>query len=167
MINCIAQVPVRWTFLLAFAFHGHLFGAQHKLSWQDLPALPDSIGVAGPFVGVHNDSLIIAGGANFPEGMPWGTDKEGRLNPPKIYHKTVYVIGRDEDKLSNKISTNNSLTQELGYGVSISHSTGVICIGGEYKNHDKNATHYSSQSLLSAKVFRLVVSGDEIVQKND
>ena len=151
--------------VLVFAVSG--WGAEGILQWKSLPDLPDSIGVAGPFVGVHNDTLIVAGGANFPEGMPWGTDREGRLNPPKIYHKTVYLIGRDRDKPSNKISNNNLLAQELGYGVSISHSTGVICIGGEYKIHDKNATHYSSQSFLSAKAFRLIVSGDKIDQRND
>ncbi|MGB0741144.1 MAG: hypothetical protein ACPGXX_13810, partial [Planctomycetaceae bacterium] len=36
------------------------------LTWQELPELPDDLGVAGPFAGVHNDALIVAGGANFP-----------------------------------------------------------------------------------------------------
>jgi len=34
------------------------------LDWQPFPDLPDPLGVAGPFVGVHNDALIVAGGAN-------------------------------------------------------------------------------------------------------
>ena len=33
------------------------------LSWTELPRLPDELGVAGPFAGVHNDALIVAGGA--------------------------------------------------------------------------------------------------------
>lgn len=32
------------------------------LSWRELPSLPDALGVAGPFAGVHNDALIVAGG---------------------------------------------------------------------------------------------------------
>ena len=36
-----------------------------SLSWSELPQFPNSVGVAGPFVGVHNDALIVAGGANF------------------------------------------------------------------------------------------------------
>ncbi len=41
-------------------------GAEARLAVKALPDLPDPIGVAGPFVGVHNDALIVAGGANFP-----------------------------------------------------------------------------------------------------
>ncbi|SVD81223.1 uncharacterized protein METZ01_LOCUS434077, partial [marine metagenome] len=43
-----------------------VWGAEKVLEWKPLPDLPDPIGVAGPFVGVHNDALIVAGGANFP-----------------------------------------------------------------------------------------------------
>ena len=32
------------------------------LQWDELPALPNDLGVAGPFVGVHKDVLIVAGG---------------------------------------------------------------------------------------------------------
>ena len=35
------------------------------LDWRPLPDLPNELGVAGPFVGVHNGALIVAGGANF------------------------------------------------------------------------------------------------------
>jgi len=31
---------------------------------EELPSLPDELGVAGPFCGIHNDALIVAGGAN-------------------------------------------------------------------------------------------------------
>ena len=30
-----------------------------KLSWNELPAFPADLGVAGPFCGVHNDALIV------------------------------------------------------------------------------------------------------------
>ena len=38
---------------------------QNKISWAELPPLPNELGVAGPFVGVHRERLIVAGGANF------------------------------------------------------------------------------------------------------
>ena len=44
------------------------------LSWSELPSLPDPLGVAGPFAGVHNDALIVAGGANFPRPV-WENEK--------------------------------------------------------------------------------------------
>jgi SSS family solute:Na+ symporter len=39
--------------------------AQDMLSWESLPPLSGQ-GGAGPFVGIHNDTLIVAGGTNFP-----------------------------------------------------------------------------------------------------
>ena len=39
--------------------------AGERMRWEPLPDLPATIGVAGPFVGVHRDALIVAGGANF------------------------------------------------------------------------------------------------------
>ena len=33
---------------------------QSTLQWRALPDLPDELGVAGPFVGVHNDALAAA-----------------------------------------------------------------------------------------------------------
>jgi solute:Na+ symporter, SSS family len=39
--------------------------AMVKLEWTALPDLPNELGVAGPFVGVHNGALVVAGGANF------------------------------------------------------------------------------------------------------
>ena len=36
---------------------------QNKISWAELPPLPNELGVAGPFVGVHRERLIVAGGA--------------------------------------------------------------------------------------------------------
>ena len=44
--------------------------AKQRLKFNPLPELPDAIGVAGPVVGVDQDRLIVAGGANFarPDG---------------------------------------------------------------------------------------------------
>ena len=41
------------------------------LTWKQLPPLPDKLGFAGSFAGVSGGALIVAGGANFPEAMPW------------------------------------------------------------------------------------------------
>ena len=60
-----------------------------RLSSKALPDLPDAIGMAGPFVGVHRDALIVAGGANFP--VPEGEDL---WEVPKIYHADAWVLTR-------------------------------------------------------------------------
>ncbi|MDA7528144.1 hypothetical protein N8590_04075, partial [bacterium] len=46
--------------------------AKDVLSWSEISSLPDELGVAGPFAGVHKDALIVAGGANFPL-LVWDT----------------------------------------------------------------------------------------------
>ena len=66
---------------------------QARLASKALPDLPDSIGVAGPFVGVHNDALIVAGGANFP--VPAGGDL---WEVPKVYHADAWVLMRKKSE---------------------------------------------------------------------
>ena len=55
-----------------------------EINWSVADSLPKTItrqtqlGVAGPVVGIHHNHLLIAGGANFPEKMPWDEDEEHR-----------------------------------------------------------------------------------------
>ena len=74
------------------------------LKWDRLPDLPSGpdqekqIGLAGAFTGVHNDALIVAGGANFSEGLPWEINSTGVV-PPKIYHDDIFVLQQIEGGL--------------------------------------------------------------------
>jgi N-acetylneuraminic acid mutarotase len=51
--------------------------------WKIVAKLPvergqqKALGFAGPVAGVHENVMIIAGGANFPDSMPW---QNGRKN---------------------------------------------------------------------------------------
>ncbi|QDS89251.1 N-acetylneuraminate epimerase precursor [Rosistilla ulvae] len=89
------------------------------LEWQPLPELPDELGVAGPFVGVHNDALIVAGGANFPRPV-WGTDK--------IWHDRIHVLIRAGEQL--QWIDGGTLTRPIAYGATVSTPDGIVCIGG-------------------------------------
>lgn len=85
-----------------------------------LPALPDGApqpGVAGAFTGVHNNALLLAGGANFPDGMPWA-------GGAKAYRSEVYVMRGDT-------VTALPLGKRIAYGASATIADGVVCIGGE------------------------------------
>ena len=42
-----------------------------RLSWSELPPLPNTPGYGGPFVGTHGSVLVVAGGANFRDAAPW------------------------------------------------------------------------------------------------
>lgn len=96
--------------------------ASEFLDWEQLADLPpvgnqtDALGVAGPYVGVHNDALIVAGGANFPKPY-WGEDK--------VWHDDIWVLER-----SGEWTKGGSLPLPLGYGASVSLPDGVVCMGG-------------------------------------
>ena len=68
---------------------------RQRLKFNSLPELPDAIGVAGPVVGIDQDRLIVAGGANF------ATPENPKLwELPKIYHDRVWVMEADRDLAS-------------------------------------------------------------------
>ena len=75
--------------------------AMDSLTWSELPELPPlpgkskQPGLAGAFSGVHSDALIIAGGANFPDGLPWQKRADGS-NPKKIYNREIYILQKNK-----------------------------------------------------------------------
>ncbi|MEW6156504.1 MAG: sodium/solute symporter [Verrucomicrobiota bacterium] len=89
------------------------------LQWTRLPDLPNALGLAGPFAGISQGVLVVAGGANFPNSFPW----EGGA---KVWHDTVYVL-RTAD---GAWEAAGKLPRALGYGVSATTSSGVVCAGG-------------------------------------
>lgn len=94
-----------------------------------LPPLPDKQGFAGPFAGVSAGALVVAGGANFPDKGPWdgGT---------KVWYDTVFVL----EKTDRKWKVAGRLPRPLGYGVSVTHKSGVVCVGGsDAERHYANA----------------------------
>src|SRR5687768_12914680 len=92
---------VHLTFLIVMLSFGRLWAqdaANNHIGWSVPATLPPpegatlQPGMAGASAGVHNDVLLIAGGANFPDGMPW----EGGQ---KKHHNDVYVLQRDSQWL--------------------------------------------------------------------
>ena len=62
---------------------------ESTVTWKTAGALPtlttkEALGVAGPVSGFTGNRLLIAGGANFPEQLPW---KGGT----KRYYDDVYL----------------------------------------------------------------------------
>ncbi len=89
-----------------------------------LPDLPDPIGLAGPFAGVSNGALVVAGGANFPDKMPW----EGGV---KTWHDAAYVL----ESKNGRWRSGYRLPRALAYGLSLNTKDGVLCIGGNDSQH--------------------------------
>ncbi len=87
--------------------------------WDALPDLPNELGVAGPFVGISNNALIVAGGANFPRPV-WDHEKE--------WHDRIDVLTRSDDGF--EWVSGGTLLQRCGYGASVTMPDGVLCMGG-------------------------------------
>ena len=125
--------------------------------WTQMPLLPDELGVAGPFVGIHNDALIVAGGANFTDGVPWHPTPNGGQSFKK-YHDTIYLLPRLEDgTYGDWITVQRRLPETRAYGVSLSTSQGLLCIGGESAQQaiDQETGETSSIKHLTADAFVL------------
>lgn len=99
---------------------------QSESTWSVLPPIPDPIGFAGSFAGVSNGTLLLAGGANFPDGgAPWTGSK-------KVWHDHIFALEKPggEWKLAGK------LPHASGYGVSVTWKDALIIIGGSnQKDH--------------------------------
>ncbi len=93
-------------------------GAQ-DLAWKQLPPIPDTLGVAGAFAGASGGALLVMGGANFPDRMPW----DGGV---KVWRDEVYALASPDGQWK----TAGKLPRPLAYGVSVQTEAGVLCIGG-------------------------------------
>ena len=101
--------------------------SRDKIEWSNslcLPAVDNepNIGVAGAFSGFIGNTLVIAGGANFPEAMPW----EGGT---KEWWNTIYYIDAKDSSATWEIAE-EVLPDSRAYGVSVELPGGLLCIGG-------------------------------------
>lgn len=105
----------------------------NSFKWDTLRNIPDSIGFAGSFSGISNQALLVAGGANFPDGgAPWTGSK-------KVWHDDIFAL----DKPEGEWKVVGKLPKPMGYGVSISCKEGLLVLGG---NNEEQ--HYASVLML-------------------
>ncbi|MET2986514.1 sodium:solute symporter family transporter [Aureibaculum conchae] len=110
---------------------------------QDLPAEQGSdvsLGYAGMLGGLQNDVIIAAGGANFPEALPW---KGGK----KVWTKNIYVLDDGKWQLSD-----TKLPIPLGYSASVSTEKGILSIGGNNESGNTDNVLLLSYDKESKKV---------------
>ncbi len=99
-----------------------------SIEWKIAAYLPaanvaqKALGLAGPIAGIHNDVLIIGGGANFPGNMPW-------LGGQKKYYNTGYVYKIEKDSFA--FVDTFSLPDAIAYSAVCSMPAGIIYAGGE------------------------------------
>src|SRR5690606_33111966 len=99
-----------------------------SIKWDIAALLPSSsdeqeqLGLAGPVTGIHTNFLIVGGGANFPDKMPW-------LGGKKKYYDDLFVFTSDKDSLIHE--TTFKLPCPIAYGASCSTPRGIVYAGGE------------------------------------
>lgn len=90
------------------------------LEWEELAALPDIHGFAGPIVGIACGALVVAGGTNFPDGRPWD-------GATKVWHDRIFVL---RDPAGEWIELKERLPRPLAHAVSVTVPDGILVIGG-------------------------------------
>ncbi|SDM70125.1 sodium:solute symporter family transporter [Kriegella aquimaris] len=93
-------------------------------SITSLPELPSvnertkSLGYAGMIGGLHNGVIIAAGGANFPDKLPWEGGK-------KVWSDAIFLLENGVWRQSNL-----KLPTTLAYSANVQTPYGIISIGG-------------------------------------
>ena len=119
-----------------------------KLQWTIAAELPvdkneqSSLGFAGMVAGVYKNKLIVAGGANFPDAMPWNGGK-------KMYYDDVYVYAKKGSGFVLQQKTKLSFL--IAYAASCTTEKGIVVAGGENENG------------LSRKAYLLRIRNNDVI----
>lgn len=98
-----------------------------SIVWHKSNILPESgldkphPGVAGAFSGFVGSTYIVAGGANFPEQMPWDGGE-------KAWHRDLFASDSIDSVPLSRVDL--KLPVAAAYGLSFSIPRGLLCIGG-------------------------------------
>lgn len=97
------------------------------------PAMGDSVqpGLAGPVAGSHGNFVLVAGGANFENGLPWRGGK-------KVYHDEIFLMEKKASCDYVWKQSNEKLPFAMAYPACVSTPEGVLSIGGEDQNGPVN-----------------------------
>lgn len=107
------------------------------VSWKRIAILPPvasnpkSLGIAGAINGVTNNVFIVAGGSNFPDGLPWEGGK-------KNYYDQIFVLQKKGDDFEWNRSVKTNLPEAIAYCGVTSTDKGIVYAGGENQNGISN-----------------------------
>jgi len=103
-----------------------------------------AIGVAGPIAGVHNNLMIVAGGSNFPDDMPWQGGK-------KAYYDELFSFHKIGDSLIYT-GLEQKLPYRVAYSANCSTPQGIVCAGGENESGILNKVLFIQSKEGTGKV---------------
>lgn len=121
-----------------------------KVDWKKAAQLQNedgslSLGFAGPINGVHNNVLIVAGGANFPDKMPW---KGGK----KQFSKEIHVLEKNGEQYNWNEKSRVELPEPIAYCGVVSTSCGVVYVGGENENGLSDKAHILKWNSIKEEI---------------
>ncbi len=114
-------------FFLIIGFITH--AENHYFQFSNLPDLPPNSGyttqpgLAGPYTGMDDGVLIIAGGANFPDKLPWD-------DGTKTYYDEVFFLNTNTTGEYSWEKSTEKIPFEAGYGGAVETPFGLLCFGG-------------------------------------
>jgi N-acetylneuraminate epimerase len=113
-----------------------------KVEWKKAAALQNadgslSLGFAGPINGVSNDVLIVAGGANFQDKMPWEGGK-------KHYSDEIHVLQKKGNHYTWNKKVQSKLAEPIAYAGNTTTSSGIVYVGGENEKGLSNKVYLLS-----------------------
>ena len=103
------------------------------VSWKRIAILPPvasnqkSLGLAGAINGVNHNVFIVAGGSNFPDGLPWEGGK-------KYYYDKIFVLQKKGDDFEWNRNVKTLLPEAVAYCGVTSTDQGIVYVGGESEN---------------------------------
>lgn len=124
------KVKLPLIILLLFLAKQTGFSGDHSekayFNWESLPPLPpvggaqEAIGVAGAIAGYHNETMIVAGGANFDKPF-WEHEKQ--------WHDDIWVIPVNGNTVGTWVKA-GTLNHPVAYSAVVTTSLGIVAMGG-------------------------------------
>src|SRR5690606_25770805 len=112
------------------------------VTWEQAAQVPDAVGFAGAYAGISDGHLLVAGGANFPEGTrPWS-------GGVKQWNDKIFALAEGE-RAWKEIGR---LPRPMGYGVSLTWRNGLVILGGA-----DQTTHYPDAYVLHYEAGKLSI----------
>jgi len=141
-MNDLLNKKSSWIVMMALAVgQGCESSGSGPRVWEQATQVPDAVGFAGAYAGVSNGHLLVAGGANFPEGTrPWS-------GGTKQWNDKVFALAEKGGQWREV----GRLPRPMAYGVSLTWQDGVIVLGGA-----DQSTHYPDAYLLRYEAGRLI-----------
>jgi N-acetylneuraminic acid mutarotase len=132
-------------------FNSKIVHGKAEIEWSVAAVLPspDGIteqpGLAGPVTGIIDNRLLVSGGANFPDGMPWHGAK-------KVYHDEIYFFEKKNEQIVTATVSKQKLPQPVAYCATVTIPGGLVYLGGENEQGISDKVVFVKYNAASNKI---------------